>query len=101
MESQQTDPIPLQHAPPAIGAGPGTVEGEQVATEQLNSAHGAEAAASSGDAEILCGPLLNYKHRSNAATGSPIWHGSVLVVVPPARFAELELVLRLVGPVKD
>ena len=34
--------------------------------------------------EIICGPLLNYKHLSNADT-APVWHGSVLVVAKPGQ----------------
>lgn len=38
---------------------------------------------SSGHLEVLCGPLLNYKHMSGAGSGSPTWHGSVLIVTKP------------------
>ena len=30
--------------------------------------------------QVLCGPLLNYKHTSNVASDRPVWHGSVLIV---------------------
>jgi hypothetical protein len=34
--------------------------------------------------EIICGPLLNYKHLSNPDT-APIWNGSVLIVTRPGQ----------------
>lgn len=34
--------------------------------------------------DVLCGPLLNYKHMSDAQGATPIWHGSVLLVTKPA-----------------
>ncbi|KAI9653064.1 MAG: hypothetical protein M1821_007715 [Bathelium mastoideum] len=30
--------------------------------------------------QVLSGPLLNYKHTSNATSNNPTWHGSVLIV---------------------
>ena len=33
-----------------------------------------------GALEVICGPLLNYKRMDMASTGSPTWHGSVLIV---------------------
>ena len=35
-----------------------------------------------GAIEVICGPLLNYKHLSNPDT-TPIWNGSVLIVAKP------------------
>ncbi|KAF2741820.1 hypothetical protein M011DRAFT_413781 [Sporormia fimetaria CBS 119925] len=43
---------------------------------------GPPAAATSHTVEIICGPLLNYKHMSNES-GGPTWHGSVLIVTTP------------------
>ena len=37
-----------------------------------------------GELEIICGPLLNYKHLSDPES-RPIWNGSVLIVTKPGR----------------
>jgi hypothetical protein len=34
---------------------------------------------------IVCGPLINYRHTSNELSDEPIWHGSVLIVTPAAQ----------------
>ena len=48
-------------------------------------------------AEVLCGPLLNYKRMSHPSPGTSIWHGSVLVVTHPGmRVSSLRL--RCLGP---
>ncbi len=33
--------------------------------------------------QVLCGPLLNYKHMSDPMADDPTWHGSVLLVTRP------------------
>lgn len=33
-----------------------------------------------GKVEVMCGPLLNYKHMSKTASGGLIWYGTVLIV---------------------
>ncbi|KAK4547276.1 hypothetical protein LTR36_000931 [Oleoguttula mirabilis] len=48
--------------------------------------------------EVLCGPLLNYRRMSGEHTGSPVWHGSVLLVTTPGQIPE-RLRLSCVGPV--
>ncbi|KAK2735957.1 hypothetical protein FQN57_001030 [Myotisia sp. PD_48] len=50
--------------------------------------------------EVICGPLLNYKHMSFDDHGHPIWHGSVLIVTKPGE-RQPELNLRLVGPTQQ
>ena len=52
--------------------------------------------SSSSQLEVLCGPLLNYKHMSGQGTSRPIWHGSVLVVTKPGQ-QQPTLQLRCVG----
>ncbi|MCJ1442223.1 MAG: hypothetical protein MMC23_002716 [Stictis urceolatum] len=57
-------PSDLQHSQPTsngYGQGPGIV-------------------STTGDLEIICGPLLNYKHLANPDSETPTWSGSVLVV---------------------
>lgn len=49
-----------------------------------------------GQLEIVCGPLLNYKHMSNDDSGSLIWYGSVLVVAKPGQ-TQPTLKLRCIG----
>lgn len=53
---------------------------DQIATQAPN---GDAPSSASG---VLCGPLLNYKRMSTAATGST-WHGSVLIVTTPKHSA--------------
>ena len=53
-----------------------------------------------GNIEIMCGPLLNYKLMSNIQSGSPTWHGSVLIVTSPNQPLP-ELSLRSLGSVVD
>ena len=47
--------------------------------------------------EVLCGPLLNYKGMSNAASTSALWHGSVLIVSKPGQHPK-DLTFRYRGP---
>ncbi|KXL48116.1 hypothetical protein M433DRAFT_142140 [Acidomyces richmondensis BFW] len=46
---------------------------------------GPQVVSTSSTVEILCGPLLNYKHMSGEHTENPLWHGSVLIVTTPGR----------------
>lgn len=50
--------------------------------------------------DVICGPLINYKRMSNEHTESPVWHGSVLVVLPPGSRPE-PLTLTALGPVDN
>jgi hypothetical protein len=50
--------------------------------------NGPQLQSTSGDAEVLCGPLLNYRRMSGENTENPIWHGSVLVVTKPGQVPE-------------
>ncbi|KAF2277310.1 uncharacterized protein EI97DRAFT_395944 [Westerdykella ornata] len=49
--------------------------------------------------DIICGPLLNYKHMSDVESGRPNWHGSVLVVTTPGQ-RQPELTLAPAGAVR-
>ncbi|KAI9886542.1 MAG: hypothetical protein M1823_001653 [Watsoniomyces obsoletus] len=40
-----------------------------------------------GAIQVLCGPLLNYRHMTNAQSDTPVWHGSVLIVAKPGDIA--------------
>ncbi|KAF2083257.1 hypothetical protein K490DRAFT_52138 [Saccharata proteae CBS 121410] len=48
--------------------------------------------------EVQCGPLLNYKRMSGIESGTPTWHGSVLIVTTPGQLHP-ELHLECLGPV--
>ena len=48
--------------------------------------------------EVLCGPLLNYRHMSEEHTSNPIWHGSVLLVTQPGQTPG-DLTIRRAGEV--
>ena len=65
---------------------------------QPNTMDGAVNEAQSGDnpdeLQVLCGPLLNYKHTSKGTSSKPVWHGSVLIV---ARYATPQPKLYLRG----
>ncbi len=61
----------------------------------VNGHHGG-----TGAIQVLCGPLLNYRHMTDAQSNRPIWHGSVLIVAKPGDVAP-ELRLRPVGSVGD
>lgn len=52
------------------------------------------------DLDIICGPLINYRHLSEESSSSPRWHGSVLIVTPPTQ-SQPDLILKCVGPVKQ
>lgn len=49
---------------------------------------GPEVVSTSPGLEVLCGPLLNYRHMSGENTDNPVWHGSVLVVSSPGNVPE-------------
>ncbi|KAJ8608610.1 hypothetical protein MRB53_039577 [Persea americana] len=48
--------------------------------------------------EVLCGPLLNYRHMSEEHSSNPIWHGSVLLVTQPGQTPG-DLTIRRAGEV--
>ncbi|KAI9747145.1 MAG: hypothetical protein M1815_004562, partial [Lichina confinis] len=48
--------------------------------------------------EVLCGPLLNYRHMTEEETETPVWHGSVLLVTKPGGTPP-QLTLRFAGHV--
>jgi PhoD related phosphatase len=77
--TQQPTPTTVQNGEKGHGNAPQVAEGAQT-----------------GD--VLCGPLLNYRHMSNAQSPQPTWHGSVLVVTKPGT-PQPELTLRCVGRV--
>ncbi|KAM5436529.1 hypothetical protein MferCBS31731_005807 [Microsporum ferrugineum] len=53
--------------------------------ENMNTAGAGEmlAVPEAGSVEVLCGPLLNYKHMCADANSRQIWNGSVLIVTRP------------------
>ncbi|KAI9828595.1 MAG: hypothetical protein M1826_005977 [Phylliscum demangeonii] len=55
-----------------------------------------DASVSNGAIDVLCGPLLNYKHMGNAHGSAPTWNGSVLLVAKPGEKIPV-LQLRCVG----
>ncbi|KAF2248873.1 hypothetical protein BU26DRAFT_308206 [Trematosphaeria pertusa] len=59
---------------------------------------GPQVLSTSNKLEVICGPLLNYRRMSNERSGSPTWHGSVLVVTTPGQ-QHPELTLSLAGAI--
>lgn len=57
---------------------------------------GPQVLSTSGNLEVLCGPLLNYRRMSGEHTDNPIWHGSVLVVTTPGQ-KDPQMEIRLKG----
>lgn len=64
--------------------------------ETYGIGHGPQITSLSKESEVVCGPLLNYKHMSNQNTPSPRWHGSVLLVTKPGQ-QQPSLQLRCLG----
>jgi hypothetical protein len=52
----------------------------EVAPSTNGVGNGPQIQSTSEGLEVVCGPLLNYRHMSGENTDNPIWHGSVLVV---------------------
>ncbi|OCL05134.1 hypothetical protein AOQ84DRAFT_299499, partial [Glonium stellatum] len=80
---------------------PAATEGAVAHSEQ-NGIHGVgtgpQVMSTTGNLEVVCGPLLNYKRMSKASSGTPTWHGSVLVVTTLGQMRP-ELTLRSLGAV--
>lgn len=68
---------------------------EQIQTTESGYGHGPNNGYKNEILETLCGPLLNYKHMSNAHSTKPLWHGSVLIVTKPGE-REPQLHLKLI-----
>ncbi|KAF2682140.1 hypothetical protein K458DRAFT_370762 [Lentithecium fluviatile CBS 122367] len=58
-------------------------------TDEINGVQGVgqgpQVISTSQSLEVIVGPLLNYRRMSNEQSGSPIWHGSVLIVTTPGQ----------------
>ncbi|KAF2838685.1 hypothetical protein M501DRAFT_934481 [Patellaria atrata CBS 101060] len=61
---------------------------------------GPQIVSTSDQLEVICGPLLNYRHMSDVNSDVPIWHGSVLIVTKPGQ-VDPQLHLRCLGPIGD
>ncbi|KAK5161595.1 hypothetical protein LTR04_004105 [Oleoguttula sp. CCFEE 6159] len=59
--------------------------------------NGPQVQSTTGELQVQCGPLLNYRRMADANTENPIWVGSVLVVTNPGQ-RQPELNLRCLGP---
>ncbi|KAF2862793.1 hypothetical protein K470DRAFT_167058 [Piedraia hortae CBS 480.64] len=66
-------------------------------TQPNGVGQGPQVVSTSGNIEVLCGPLLNYRRMSGANTESPVWHGSVLLVTTPGQ-RDTSLHLHCAGP---
>jgi hypothetical protein len=73
---------------------------QQITQTQQGYGDGPGIVSHTDELEVMCGPLLNYKHMSNAGTQSPTWHGSVLIVTKPGQ-QEPTLTLKRVGAIRD
>ncbi|KAK5110358.1 hypothetical protein LTR62_006066 [Meristemomyces frigidus] len=67
-----------------------------VAIQPNGIGNGPQIRSTSGELEVLCGPLLNYRRMSGEHTNTPVWHGSVLIVTQAGTMPE-RLGLRCVG----
>lgn len=66
---------PSHHDPPASSNAP-----FGVTITEAGYGDGPQINGANDRFEVLCGPLLNYKSMSNKHSGTPIWHGTVLIV---------------------
>ena len=74
------------HQEPTQAPGTGQMQAFELSANERPTVNGA-----GGGIEIICGPLLNYKHLSSPDT-RPIWNGSVLIVTKPGeRIPQLQL----------
>lgn len=64
---------------------------------QTGSGQESRAISASGELEVMCGPLLNYK-RMHFEGETAYWHGSVLIVTKPAQ-SQPRLELRYLGAI--
>ncbi|KAF2752997.1 hypothetical protein EJ05DRAFT_480710 [Pseudovirgaria hyperparasitica] len=75
------------HQPPAQPSVDPAETTAPIASGQHNGVQGAgqgpQIISTSGQVDVLCGPLINYKHMSGTGTANPTWHGSVLIVTKP------------------
>ena len=60
----------------------------EVAPTSNGVGNGPQVVSTSNGLEVICGPLLNYRHMSGENTDNPIWHGSVLVVATAGNIPE-------------
>ncbi|KAF3480295.1 uncharacterized protein GIQ15_05642 [Arthroderma uncinatum] len=65
-----------------------------------NIAGGNVAVQEPGNLEVLCGPLLNYKHMGADGNSRQSWNGSVLIVTKPCEQPPV-LQLQCLGPVSN
>jgi hypothetical protein len=90
---QNTDESNQTRAAPPIQSQSITLPATQPVTQKGTS-------PSLYELDIICGPLINYKHLSDELSNSPRWHGSVLIVTKPDQ-AQPELVLRSLGAIGE
>ena len=78
------------------------VSATQQPVEETETAFGAgpQIGGPRNELEVLCGPLLNYRHMSGEHTDDPIWHGSVLLVTKPGQTPG-DLTVDYAGAVKE
>jgi hypothetical protein len=67
---------------------PPTGPSNKVSSSSNGVGNGPQVLSTSDGLEVICGPLLNYRHMSGENTDNPIWHGSVLVVSTVGNVAE-------------
>lgn len=58
---------------------------DQVTNTEAGYGNGPVVNGTNDELEVLCGPLLNFKSMGNTSSGSPKWHGSVLIVTKPGK----------------
>lgn len=57
----------------------------RIATHEQGVGSGPGMESTTGKLEVVCGPLLNYRHMSGEHGPNPVWHGSVMVVTTPGQ----------------
>jgi hypothetical protein len=69
-----------------------------IPTQSNGIGAGPQIVSTSGQVEVICGPLINYRRMSGEHTDNPVWHGSVLLVTSPGNKPE-QLKVTCQGPV--
>lgn len=64
---------------------PASATQQAVAHTANGIGHGPPMRSTTEGLDVVCGPLLNYKHMSNEFTEQPQWHGSVMIVTTPGQ----------------
>lgn len=93
-EAQNGQPMASNSAQPGFAQGstqlnhgqiPQDLSQHGVAQQSNGIGNGPQLKSTTDAVEIVCGPLLNYRHMSGQNTDNPVWHGSILIVTTPGQ----------------